>query len=208
MLADEAASPHRRMRAQAGRTDDPSRSALPRHRLRDSGHRRRRMAPLADFEPACLLQRAGAEPRRRGNMSSAPCRDRLPRPPSSAAGRAIRPRPSSASAIARLGIALGTGFAVLGVAARGFLEGAGSAASGSPLEPEPIGSSASSRSSSGLRSSSVSTKAASSRLESCSSLIACCSCGVITRLWLCRSSSFGVNAILETTGSWPPAARH
>ena len=39
------------------------------------------------------------------------------------------------------------------------------------------------RSSSGLRSSSSSTKAASSRLENCRSLIACRSCGVITRDW-------------------------
>ena len=39
--------------------------------------------------------------------------------------------------------------------------------------------------------------------ESCSSLIACCSCGVITKLWLWRSSSFVVIAIVELIhGQW------
>src|SRR4051812_40453268 len=49
----------------------------------------------------------------------------------------------------------------------------------------------SSRSSSGLRSSSSSTKAATSRLLDCSSLIACRSCGVITSDCDCRRSRRG-----------------
>ena len=54
------------------------------------------------------------------------------------------------------------------------------AASGSAAGP----SSSAPRSSSGLRSSSPSTYCARSRLESCSSLMACISCGVITSAWL------------------------
>ena len=52
-----------------------------------------------------------------------------------------------------------------------------------------VAPSRSSRSSSGFCSSSRLDKSASSRFDSCSSLIACCSCGVITSDWLCRSSS-------------------
>ena len=51
------------------------------------------------------------------------------------------------------------------------------------------------RSSSGLRSSSSSTNATRSRLDSCSSLIACISCGVITSDCVCRNSSRCVSAI-------------
>src|SRR4051812_6592511 len=58
----------------------------------------------------------------------------------------------------------------------------------------------SSRSSSGFFSSSASTYSANSRFESVSSLIACCSCGVITRDCPWRSSSRCVNAIPPTPG--------
>ena len=47
----------------------------------------------------------------------------------------------------------------------------------------------SSRSSSGFFSSSVSQYSASSMFDNCSSLIACCNCGVITRDWPCRISN-------------------
>ena len=53
----------------------------------------------------------------------------------------------------------------------------------------------SSRSSSGLRSSSASTKALSSRWLSCSSRIDCISCGVSVRLCDCRTSSRGDSAM-------------
>src|SRR3546814_12631555 len=53
----------------------------------------------------------------------------------------------------------------------------------------------SSRSSSGFCSSSRSISAASSRLESWSSLMACCSCGVMTRDWRWRSSNLCVAAM-------------
>ena len=48
---------------------------------------------------------------------------------------------------------------------------------------------------SGFCSSSVSTKADSSRFESCSSLIACCSCGVMTSACVCRRSSLCESAM-------------
>src|SRR5690606_24519304 len=48
---------------------------------------------------------------------------------------------------------------------------------------------------SGFFSTSWATKSPSSRLVYCSSLIACCSCGVITRVWLCFSSSRGDSAM-------------
>src|ERR1700676_2496015 len=54
---------------------------------------------------------------------------------------------------------------------------------------------ASSRSSSGLPSSSWSTNTVSSVWESCRSLIACCNCGVITRLCAWRRSSLWVTAM-------------
>src|SRR6202030_919472 len=56
------------------------------------------------------------------------------------------------------------------------------------------------RSSSGFRSSSSSTKAERSRLDSCSSLIACISCGVITSDCDCRNSNLCVSAMEERTG--------
>ena len=57
---------------------------------------------------------------------------------------------------------------------------------------------ASPRSSSGFCSISASTNSLSSRFDSCSSLIACCSCGVITSAWLCRSSRRCERPILFT----------
>src|SRR5205085_4198105 len=58
-----------------------------------------------------------------------------------------------------------------------------------------VAGSGSPRSSSGFFSISASTYSASSRFESCSSLIACCNCGVMTRDWPCRSSSRCVSAM-------------
>src|SRR5215208_1749011 len=55
----------------------------------------------------------------------------------------------------------------------------------------------SSSSSSGLRSSSASTNAWSSKFDICRSLIACCSCGVITSPCDCRNSSFGIIAMTD-----------
>jgi hypothetical protein len=57
------------------------------------------------------------------------------------------------------------------------------------------------RSSSGFCSISASTKSVSSIFDSCSILIACCSCGVITRAWLWRSSSRCEKPILFTKSS-------
>jgi hypothetical protein len=53
----------------------------------------------------------------------------------------------------------------------------------------PSSASRSPGSSSGFCSISASTNALNSRLDSCSILIACCSCGVMTKAWLWRSSS-------------------
>ena len=60
---------------------------------------------------------------------------------------------------------------------------------GSVSGAAPSSASRSPGSRSGFCSISASTNALNSRLESCSILIACCSCGVITRAWLWRSSS-------------------
>ncbi len=60
-------------------------------------------------------------------------------------------------------------------------------------------------SSSGLLSSASPMKVSISRLDSASSLIACCSCGVITSDWDCRRSSLGPSAIGQLAA--PPAAR-
>ena len=57
------------------------------------------------------------------------------------------------------------------------------------------------RSRSGLRSSSASTWAVRSRLDSCSSLMACISCGVITRACVWRNCNFCVSAIVFSD-SW------
>ena len=64
----------------------------------------------------------------------------------------------------------------------------------------------SARSSRGLRSSSSCTKAASSRCENCSSLIACSSCGVITRAWPWRIISRVDNAISHHSKPPQPTA--
>src|SRR5262249_28881994 len=67
---------------------------------------------------------------------------------------------------------------------------------GSTASPATCGSGPSlPRSSSGLRSSSSSTKADRSRLDSCSSLMACISCGVITSDWDWRNSNLCVSAM-------------
>ncbi len=65
----------------------------------------------------------------------------------------------------------------------------------SDASPSDGPGSASSRSSSGLRSSSPSTYSPSSRLDNCSSLIACCNCGVMTRDWPCFSSRRWLSAM-------------
>ena len=54
----------------------------------------------------------------------------------------------------------------------------------------------SSRSSKGLRSSSVSTNRPSSMLDSWSKRMACCSWGVITSCWPCRNSNLGESTIM------------
>ena len=56
-------------------------------------------------------------------------------------------------------------------------------------------------SSSGFFSISASTNSPNSRFDSCSSFIACCSCGVITSDWVCRSSRRCERPILFTRGS-------
>ena len=61
-------------------------------------------------------------------------------------------------------------------------------------------------SSSGFFSSSPATKASSSRLDSASSLIACCNCGVMTRDWLWRMSRRGPSAIRRAPGRGGKAA--
>ena len=58
--------------------------------------------------------------------------------------------------------------------------------------------SGSSRCRSGFFSSSASTKASSSRFDNCSSLIACCSCGVMTSPWPCRISRRALSAKAKT----------
>ncbi|MGY3034082.1 hypothetical protein ACVIIV_003252 [Bradyrhizobium sp. USDA 4354] len=58
-----------------------------------------------------------------------------------------------------------------------------------------MGASSLARSSSGLRSSSSSTKVVRSRLDNCSSLIACISCGVMTSDCDCRNSNLCVSAM-------------
>ena len=73
----------------------------------------------------------------------------------------------------------------------------GEMAAGSPATGGSVPSLA--RSSSGFRSSSSSTKAERSRFDSCSSLIACISCGVITSDWDWRNSSLCVRAIEART---------
>ncbi len=65
----------------------------------------------------------------------------------------------------------------------------------------------STRSSSGLRSSSSSMKEASSMFDSCRSLIACISCGVITRAWPWRITSFAESAIRSRIPRHTAAAR-
>ncbi len=62
----------------------------------------------------------------------------------------------------------------------------------------------SSCSSSGLRSSSLSTYCVSSMFDSCNRRMACCSCGVITSCWPCLSSSFVESAMRPNLGI-PPA---
>src|SRR5206468_7401911 len=61
----------------------------------------------------------------------------------------------------------------------------------------PAGGSSLARSSSGFRSSSSSTKVVRSRLDNCSSLIACISCGVMTSDCDCRNSNLCVSAMKQ-----------
>ena len=125
---------------------------------------------------------AGARPQRR------PARlDRARR--RCAVARRAPLRPFVGVAVDERGLVLASLQSCLAVGVACILRAYGSVALG------PVSGASSSRSSSGLRSSSVSTKAYSSMLDSCSSRIACCSWGVITSCWPCLNSNFGESAI-------------
>ena len=140
-----------------------------------------------------LRRRRSRDRCRRSAPSRRGCRDRGPstarRPPRNPRQR----RPGRLDALA--GAVIAVSGAVLG---RHFAALGGGFARDRRLGPSLA------RSSSGLRSSSSSTNATRSRLDSCSSLIACISCGVITSDCVCRNSRRCVSAIEARTdpGNW------